>query len=383
VTEVLDASGQSDLVESATLLVSELVTNAILHARTEIEVAVAATRHGLYVGVTDRHPQLPSRRGYDRAATTGRGLGMVDAIATRSGTEPHDDGGKTVWFELGSETVRHATAPASSSSEEPQRTIALIAVPLRLARAWQQHCDALMREHLLACWDLEGDVDARLAEHALAGEAFAEVAAAIDAADGDSTADITLSADAGTESRFAALGTVLDQVVAMAERDELLAPPTQPEIRQLRSWICTQVREQLASAAPTPWAGLGEAVAAQVRPVDWDATPVLEAAGAVIAADDANRILAASRSALDLLGWAGADLVGERIVRIIPHRLREDHVAAFTDHLITGATTILDRMVRVPALRRDGSEVTVDLAVRRESAAGGRTVFVATMTQAS
>jgi anti-sigma regulatory factor (Ser/Thr protein kinase) len=100
VTEALAEAGRPQFTDSATLLVSELVTNAILHARTAIEVVVAATADGVYVGVNDRSPQLPARSGYGRQATTGRGLALVDMVASRHGTETHDDGSKTVWFEL-------------------------------------------------------------------------------------------------------------------------------------------------------------------------------------------------------------------------------------------------------------------------------------------
>ena len=102
-----------------------------------------------------------------------------------------------------------------------------------------------------------------------------------------------------------------------------------------------------------------------------------------MAADDANRILAASPAALRLLGWTLDELVGRRIVSVIPQRFREAHIAAFTLHLLTDSTTILDRTVAVPALHRDGSEVPIDLVVRRETAGGGRAVFVATMHPAS
>ena len=67
---------------------------------------------------------------------------------------------------------------------------------------------------------------------------------------------------------------------------------------------------------------------------------------------------------------------------MIPPRLREQHVAAFSEHLLTGEVTILGRVVDLPALHRDGSEVPVHMVLRREHAEGGRTVFVATMTAA-
>jgi hypothetical protein len=101
VREVLDDAGLPELDDSATLCVSELVTNAILHARTPIQVVVVATEDSVYVGVSDRSAQLPARRDFGPLATTGRGLEMVRLVAARYGTKTHDDGTKTVWFELG------------------------------------------------------------------------------------------------------------------------------------------------------------------------------------------------------------------------------------------------------------------------------------------
>jgi PAS domain S-box-containing protein len=162
-----------------------------------------------------------------------------------------------------------------------------------------------------------------------------------------------------------------------------LAPTSQPEIRRLRRWICEQVRSQADGREPVPWLGISadEAVA-NARPVDWDPTAVLAASVATIAADDANRILAANPAVSALLGWSQDELVGRRIVSVIPHRFREAHIAAFTMHLLTERTTILNRTVEVPALHRDGTEVMVRLLVRRENAGGGRAVFVATMRPA-
>ncbi|MGZ4615517.1 MAG: PAS domain S-box protein [Actinomycetes bacterium] len=381
--EVLDQAGRHDLVDAASLLVSELVTNAVLHARTAIDLRVAASPTGVHVGVTDHSPLLPQRRGYGRSATTGRGLGMVDMVAERSGTEPEPDGGKTVWFELGSIDSAAPDRP-SAGTPPPAEPIGvdLLGTPLRLARAWQQHADALLREYLLACWELAGDVEERLAEQAAAGAAFAEIAAVLDgaAAAGEEHADLSLRLPAGQEPAFNTLDRLLDQVAAMAERGELLAPPAQPEIRMLRRWFCSQIAGQLTGAAPSPWVGLvAETVAATGRPVAWDATAVRASRAATIAADDSNRILAVSGAVRDLLGWSEDELVGRRIVRIIPAAMREHHVAAFTLHLLTGRTSILDRHVQVAALCHDGSERVVDLLVRRERAGAGHAVFVATL----
>ena len=86
-------------IDVAALLVSELVTNAVLHARTPMVVTVTIRDGLVRVGVQDGSPTLPALREYDRSAATGRGLQMVERLASRWGVDVND-GSKTVWFEL-------------------------------------------------------------------------------------------------------------------------------------------------------------------------------------------------------------------------------------------------------------------------------------------
>jgi PAS domain S-box-containing protein len=98
----------------------------------------------------------------------------------------------------------------------------------------------------------------------------------------------------------------------------------------------------------------------------------------MVAADDTDEIIAANRPAVELLGYDDeAELVGRRIVAIIPERYRQAHLAGFTLHFLNGRRPLLDGAVAVPALRRDGSEITVELLVRAQQAPGGGTVFLA------
>ena len=84
-----------DIVE---LLVSELVTNAVLHAHTEIELTVRDLGDCIRVEVSDDSPRLPELHPAG-LTESGRGLQIVDALASRWGTEGRT-GGKTVWFEV-------------------------------------------------------------------------------------------------------------------------------------------------------------------------------------------------------------------------------------------------------------------------------------------
>jgi anti-sigma regulatory factor (Ser/Thr protein kinase) len=94
----------SSLCPDAELLVSELVTNAVVHGRGPVELTVAVADGVLEVGVTDRSPLLPASRSgapllAPSAAEGGRGLQMVDQVADEWGVATLADG-KQVWFRL-------------------------------------------------------------------------------------------------------------------------------------------------------------------------------------------------------------------------------------------------------------------------------------------
>lgn len=398
VRDAVAEAGRPDLADTAGLLVSEIVTNAIVHARTSIELDVTAGAAGLRVAVRDMSPNQPVPRHYGRAATTGRGLGLVELMSDRHGTDSDTLGGKTVWFELGvvgPSGEQHAPADDSRPDGPAgvpaalELVVVLEGLPVRLARAWQEHIDALLREHLLSLWDQEVDATGRPdspSDGVAAGDAFAAVAEALEglepATDAAPYVDVVLRLRPDAPEHFADFDALVEHMVQLAHQGLTLAPPTQPEIRLLRAWICRQVASQATGAAPERWPGLpAETPPPDAEPPRWDATAVSTSTEAVVAADDVNRIVAASPAALELLGWDD-DLIGRRIAAVIPDRLREAHIAAFTMHLLTGETHIIGREVTVPALRRDGTELSVLLEVRRLSADDGRPVFTATMRPA-
>ena len=89
-----------DICETAALLVSELVSNAILHGRTAATVEVHRPLDTLRVSVRDDNPHLPAvgvRPALD--LESGRGLTIVSMLASRWGVE-RDGDGKSIWFEL-------------------------------------------------------------------------------------------------------------------------------------------------------------------------------------------------------------------------------------------------------------------------------------------
>jgi anti-sigma regulatory factor (Ser/Thr protein kinase) len=109
VAETLTAwNVRADEVEAAQLVVSELVTNAVLHAAGSptISLDLHLTDGAVRVLVSDGSLGEPDRRlrPDPRRGETGRGVWLVDAFAECWGTETHGRDGKTVWCELSIES---------------------------------------------------------------------------------------------------------------------------------------------------------------------------------------------------------------------------------------------------------------------------------------
>lgn len=92
-----------DLLDDAMLLISELVTNSVLHGGPPIVLAIECDGAGLHVRVRDGGPTMPTPRTVDEGAESGRGMSLVDLLSSTWGVEPVADAhgpGKEVWFEL-------------------------------------------------------------------------------------------------------------------------------------------------------------------------------------------------------------------------------------------------------------------------------------------
>lgn len=81
------------------LCVSEVVTNAVLHARSAATLTLRRRNDLLTVEVHDGDPNPPVRQPHSTTASAGRGLRILDELAVRWGTRPMR-GGKVVWFEF-------------------------------------------------------------------------------------------------------------------------------------------------------------------------------------------------------------------------------------------------------------------------------------------
>jgi DNA-binding NarL/FixJ family response regulator len=102
VDETLRQWDCADALDEVVLLVSEVVTNAVTHGGSDVEVAVRLLPDALRFEVIDTGPAGAAAVTTTAAADddeSGRGLAIVEAMATRWGVESFD-GGKSVWFEV-------------------------------------------------------------------------------------------------------------------------------------------------------------------------------------------------------------------------------------------------------------------------------------------
>lgn len=92
--------GCEDVLEDAQLVVSELVTNALLHAGSRCELGIAFRNGWLRVEIRDRQSGGPEVQAADSENEHGRGLVLVSAMTNAWGMEPLEPVGKVVWAEL-------------------------------------------------------------------------------------------------------------------------------------------------------------------------------------------------------------------------------------------------------------------------------------------
>jgi PAS domain S-box-containing protein len=88
-----------------------------------------------------------------------------------------------------------------------------------------------------------------------------------------------------------------------------------------------------------------------------------ESGESVVAVEDGGIIAFAGTKALAMLGW-NQELIGRPLTTIIPTRLQARHQAGFARYARTGVSKLQNKPVRVPGLRRDGSERDVMLRIR-------------------
>jgi anti-sigma regulatory factor (Ser/Thr protein kinase) len=125
--ELLHDWMSEDQVDSAVLLVSEMLTNVLVHTDADaLLVAEVTGRPGaegipgdrrMRVEVTDASDDLPHRRHPGELASSGRGLVLTELLADAWGVDPRGEG-KSIWFELYESSAKEPEAPGDVDGPE-------------------------------------------------------------------------------------------------------------------------------------------------------------------------------------------------------------------------------------------------------------------------
>jgi len=275
--EACRAIGRHDVTECAELAVSELVTNALLHAEPPLAVRLGGTPNHPRIEVSDGSvkPPSPNARMTDDdelLSTVGRGLGLVAMCSTAWGARIHRDG-KVVWFvpateaqpdaDLDSGQIEFEEVPAYSEPEfEDPVTIRIRALPTATYVAFRHHYREIRRElRLLALASEETYPIARhLSELFLLFErdfrlssGTTAVAEAVDS--GGTEVDVDVIVDRSSIATIAQMIDVLELADAFCKAERLLSVAASPLQQAFTRWYLGEFVSQGRGRPPTPWTG--------------------------------------------------------------------------------------------------------------------------------
>ena len=267
--EWLTANGQAELLHEAQLVLSELVTNALLHGGGWARARFAKTDAGGVRITVEDHARLSPIRGWaSEGSMTGRGLSLVQSLATDIGVDLSTDG-KAVWAELAPRaTVPRGGARAfeevARDQDEQDATrryhVTLGDVPTPLLLDAKSHVDNLVREFTLAAAGAESGNTAPVPEHLATlidtvVTRFAEARQSIKrqsleaAHTGARHTRLELDLPATAADAAEEYLSALDETDAYCRAMRLLTLETPPQHRVFREWYIGEIVAQVRAAA--------------------------------------------------------------------------------------------------------------------------------------
>lgn len=260
------AHATEDLRSNASLLVSEVVANAVLHAKGPVTIEVEQRGSAYRIAVSDESKLAPTTKGYGADETTGRGLHLLDCLAAAWGWN-RTQSGKVVWFDLPLPLDDpHPPGTVRNSYDDPYPSgslISLLEAPIPEMIRTAAHYDALYREFRLI---LELDpshlqaVPGRLLSlmHEL-GTSFLGFGHSAEetweTAVHESRDKVDLHFRFPPEASVAVVryNQLLDEADEYCRRAELLTIAPTEEALAVRRWAFGQVVCQCRGEPPTPW----------------------------------------------------------------------------------------------------------------------------------
>ncbi|MEO5664440.1 MAG: ATP-binding protein [Nocardioides sp.] len=287
VADGLMSWGRSDLMDDATLCVSELAGNAALHtSSTFMHIGLGLHRDVVRVSVEDDgavpaqavtprpsfpDPADPADLLLEDEATTGRGLAIVSILASDWGVEK-TLGGKRVWCEITGTADEHGVRLPKIRDEEAVEQseqllpagwarVRLAGCPVRLSLRQDEHLDELIRELQLAGAARANPTSQALAlelQDLLSGPAHARHMgrriAQRAAAEGREFIDVDMAMPREFSAEVEKLDVAVKAADVLCEEMRLLTLASSGDLRALRAWMTEEVvRQARYGQTPVPW----------------------------------------------------------------------------------------------------------------------------------
>jgi anti-sigma regulatory factor (Ser/Thr protein kinase) len=265
---------RAELAESAELAVSELVTNALLHAEPPISLRLGGTQEYPRFEVRDGSVKPPSPtlelRDDGVLTTTGRGLDLVDKLSSAWGARIQSDG-KVVWFVPVAEPRGEASAHGAVieyDAEPPRRFepvldpvhVHLLGMPRRLYTDFRHRYNEIRRELRLLSLASEAsypiarslsDLFLIFDQQFRLGRGSEQLADFVLSHDDD--ADLEFVVDRESIASIAQMIDVLELTETFARAERLLTPAATPEQTAFRRWYLGEFVSQGRGRPPARW----------------------------------------------------------------------------------------------------------------------------------
>ncbi len=282
-TQALTEIGRPELIEAACISVSEVITNALLHAEQPVSVRLRGTRDHPRIEVRDgsrQPPDLPDLDGEpddDLLLTFGRGLSIVARVSSAWGAEIEEDG-KVVWFVPQVELSEGRGVQGTITELQPiQREelpeiddpvdVTLLRLPLPEMKANRIHLRELRRELRLLAMGHESsyplaaslsrffaDLDATF-WRGLRDERLANALL-----DGDDDVDLTVTVPRSSGDDFQRFIELLELADAFCQQERLLTLARTTDQIAFQTWMFGEFVRQTHGADPLPWRRPGPAL---------------------------------------------------------------------------------------------------------------------------
>ena len=271
VVEEFGDLGRTDLLDAAELGVSELVTNAILHAEPPITLRVLGSRERPRVEVRD-HSKRPPRTTDDMTdedglmRTVGRGMGILALYSQAWGADVSPEG-KVVWFVPSPDpgdvfVLDEAVEEYAADVDDKLLQVQLLGMPAQVWASFRDWYAEIRRELRLLAFAHPDQfpLAAEVAELTLRTELERRRAHGIERLDaaiaaGDATVDLDYRVPASAPATMARMGEVLARADEFCRDQSLLTMPATPQQLALLDWYVGEFVRQGAGEEPQPWTG--------------------------------------------------------------------------------------------------------------------------------